>query len=48
MEELEQLILKKIDIYKTFYIVADEMDRKADCKYYGKQLKKLNKMLKIL
>ena len=48
MEELRDIINKKIDIYKMLYIVADETNKKSDVKYYGKCIKKLNKMIKIL
>ncbi|SDT15118.1 hypothetical protein SAMN05192545_2882 [Maribacter dokdonensis] len=48
MAELEEIILKKISVYKMLYIVAYETGKKQDVKYYSKCLKKLNKILKIL
>jgi len=48
MEELEQILIKKIAIYKDLYIVADEMNDINNKKYYGRCLTKLRKMIEIL
>ena len=48
MEELNEILNNKLQIYKSLYIVADEMGQIENCKYYGKCINKLNKMIKIL
>tara|TARA_R100000935_G_scaffold58689_1_gene97025 strand:+ start:5692 stop:5838 length:147 start_codon:yes stop_codon:yes gene_type:complete len=48
MDELEQILLDKLRIYKMLYITSDVMGSKKETKYYGKCIKKLNKMIKIL
>lgn len=48
MEELEQIVIGKLQMYKGLYIVADESGQDSNVKYYGKCIKKLNKILNIL
>ena len=48
MEELEQIIEKKITIYDGLFKLAVILNKHEDVEHYGKCIKKLNKILKIL
>ncbi|WP_271856093.1 hypothetical protein [Patiriisocius marinus] len=48
MEELEQILIEKMNIYKSLYMTADEIDNVSAKKHYGRCIKKIGKMIKIL
>ena len=48
MEEIEELLLEKYNVYKNQYILADEAGIIATRRLYGKKMRKIAKMLVIL
>ena len=48
MDEVKEIVEKKIGIYTGLYNVAKELKQKDSIRYYAQCLKRMNKVLKIL
>ena len=48
MEELKQIVEKKIKIYVVLFNTAKDMNQEDNIKYYADSIDKLNAILKII
>jgi len=48
MDELKEIVEKKIGIYTSLYNVAKELKQEDNVRFYAESVGKLNKVLEIL